>query len=57
MALRKDKYGVLHKGEGMCADCGRTGKFIDSVKVPGKGPFGSNKPLAVYACADHRNKG
>ncbi|MFI2242398.1 hypothetical protein [Streptomyces chrestomyceticus] len=56
MPYKKDAMGMLHKMNGLCADCGRPGTFAGTVVVPGKGPFGSNKPLAVYACDDHRIK-
>ncbi|MFG3200338.1 hypothetical protein ACGFYT_29940 [Streptomyces sp. NPDC048208] len=55
MPYIKDSKGYIHKAEGMCADCGRPGKYVTSVVVPGKGWNGSDKPLGVYACAEHRD--
>ncbi|WP_161801092.1 hypothetical protein [Kitasatospora griseola] len=51
MAYVKDAKGYLYKKTGPCG-CGKLGEFHSAVKVPGKGPFGSNKPLPVYVCAD-----
>lgn len=49
MTYIKDSKGIIHKLKGMCG-CGREGKFSHAVRVEGRGPLGSNKPLAVYVC-------
>lgn len=50
MAYIQDNQGLLYPEKGMCAGCGHDGKFSHTVVIPGKGPMGSNKPLAVYVC-------